>query len=115
MRNIFNELEGDIGRTLRVMNELGILGAIIPEFNDLIGFIQPGVYHAYTADEHTIVAIENVERLAKQQNELSSIFHSLADKDVLFAPGYLDLLFIVLAKSHDPFFVVDVKLEVGVA
>ncbi len=89
MRNIFNELEGDVGRTLRVMNELGILGAIIPEFNDLIGFIQPGVYHAYTADEHTIVAIENVERLAKQQNELSSIFHSLADKDVLFVAIFL--------------------------
>jgi len=84
IRNIFKELEGNVGKTLRVMNEMGILGAVVPEFNDLIGFIQPGVYHAYTADEHTIIAIENVERLANQQNELSGIFHSLEDKDILF-------------------------------
>lgn len=82
-RDIFN-LEGKVGTTLRSMNEIGLLGALIPEFNDLIGFIQPGVYHAYTADEHTLIAIENIEKLFREKNDLAKIFHSLEEKDLLF-------------------------------
>ncbi len=77
-------LEGKVGSTLRAMNEMGILGAVIPEFNDLVGYIQPGVYHAYTADEHSLIAIENIERLIYEDNVLAKIFHSLSEKNILF-------------------------------
>ncbi len=82
-RDIF-KFEGKVGSTLRSMNEIGLLGALIPEFNELIGFIQPGVYHAYTADEHTLIAIENIEKLFEKKSDLARIFHSLEDKDILF-------------------------------
>jgi [protein-PII] uridylyltransferase len=36
------------------MNELGVLGAFMPEFGEMVGFFQAGVYHTYTSDEHTL-------------------------------------------------------------
>ena len=82
-REIF-KLEKNVGRTLRSMNEMGLLGALIPEFQDLIGFFQPGVYHAYTADEHTIIAIEKLEELKEQHSPLAKIYHAIENKDVLY-------------------------------
>lgn len=51
----------NVGATLSIMNELGVLGAFLPEFGDLNGFMQHGVYHCYTADEHTLITIKNLE------------------------------------------------------
>ncbi len=82
-REIFN-LEKNIGKTLRAMNEIGLLGILIPEFQDLIGYMQPGVYHAYTADEHTLIAIEKLEELSYKHNYLAKIFHHIDEKDTLF-------------------------------
>jgi [protein-PII] uridylyltransferase len=66
------------------MNELGILGRYIPEFGDLIAFFQHNVYHYFTADEHTLVAVANVERLRDQQGVLREVFRNLKRKDTLF-------------------------------
>ncbi|HEX2866444.1 MAG TPA: [protein-PII] uridylyltransferase [Ignavibacteriales bacterium] len=77
-------LPKNVGETLINMNELGALQLIIPEFGDLIGFFQAGVYHTYTADEHTLIAISNVESLFGQENELGRIYTSLKDKEILF-------------------------------
>ncbi len=82
-REIFN-LENNVGKTLRAMNEIGLLGLLIPEFQDLIGFMQPGVYHAYTADEHTLIAIEKLEELQEQHSPMARLFHKIENKDVLF-------------------------------
>jgi [protein-PII] uridylyltransferase len=79
------------------MHELGVLGVFLPEFNDLSGFIQHGVYHRYTADEHTIITIENVEKLESENSVLGSIFRSLAEREIL----YLSLLFHDIAKPID--------------
>ena len=78
------KLPGNVGQTLYVMNELGALSAFIPEFQDLNGFLQHGVYHSYTADEHTLIAIQNVEKLANENNLLGKIFNKLKDKEKLF-------------------------------
>ena len=74
----------NVGRTLYVMNELGVLGAFMPEFKELNGFLQHGVYHSYTADEHTLIAIQNVEKLANENSQLGRIFNKLKDKEKLF-------------------------------
>jgi len=88
------KLPKNIGATLASMNELGVLGALIPEFKDLNGFLQHGVYHCYTADEHTLVAIQNIEKLANQNTQLGRIFFRTEEKEMLF----LGLLFHDIAK-----------------
>ena len=88
------KLPKNVGKTLNVMNELGVLGTFLPEFRDLIGFFQPGVYHCYTADEHTLIALNNLESLAEEKNFLGKLFQFLKQKDVL----YLSVLFHDIAK-----------------
>jgi len=78
------KLPKNVGRTLSIMNELGALGAFMPEFKELNGFLQHGVYHSYTADEHTLIAIQNVEKLANESSQLGIIFNKLKDKEQLF-------------------------------
>jgi len=86
-----------VGSTLIGMHELGVLSALIPEFGELTGFIQHGVYHSYTADEHTIIAIMNVERLQFEKSVLGRLFNTLQRRDLL----YLALLFHDIAKPID--------------
>lgn len=88
------KLNKNIGQTLSVMNELGALGAFLPEFRDLAGFMQHGVYHCYTADEHTLTTIKNVELLEKDTGPLGKIYNNLKNKETLF----LGLLFHDIAK-----------------
>ena len=77
-------LPSNVGQTLYVMNELGVLGAFMPEFKELNGFLQHGVYHSYTTDEHTLIAIQNVEKLTNENSQLGRIFNRLKDKEKLF-------------------------------
>lgn len=83
-----------VSKTLNAMNELGVLGAFLPEFKEMINFFQPGVYHCYTADEHTLVALSNLENLYYENNFLGRLFHSIKEKDIL----YLAVLFHDIAK-----------------
>ncbi len=76
-------LPKNVGKTLAMMNELGVLGAFLPEFGELIGFFQPGVYHCYTADEHTIIALNNLEKLADDTSILGKLYQGLKEKDIL--------------------------------
>ncbi len=50
-------------RALRRMNELGVLGAFIPEFGRIVAMMQFNVYHHYTVDEHTIRCISNLNQI----------------------------------------------------
>jgi len=77
------KLEKNSAKTLFAMNELGVLGVIMPEFHDMIGFFQPGVYHCYTADEHTLIALRNLEELDPDDVYLGKLYHSLKEKDLL--------------------------------
>ncbi|MBX3007281.1 MAG: HD domain-containing protein [Melioribacteraceae bacterium] len=87
-------LPRNVGKTLMVMNELNVLSAFMKEWKDLIGFFQPGVYHCYTADEHTLIALNNLEKLSGQNNVLGKLFDQIKEKDVLF----LSVLFHDIAK-----------------
>lgn len=90
-------LDGNVGETLASMHELGVLGAYIKEFGELTSFIQHGVYHTYTADEHTLMTIKNIEKLRDDKTILGKIFNSLKkEKEILF----LALLFHDIAKPN---------------
>jgi [protein-PII] uridylyltransferase len=74
-----------VAETLHEMNDADILPRYIPEFGALVAFFQHNVYHYYTADEHTLIAIASAENLREKQGILREVFRSLPRKDVLYA------------------------------
>lgn len=78
------KLPADVGRTLLAMNEFNFLGILLPEFKTLNGFFQHGVYHYYTADEHSLIALQNLEKLYKRDDHLARLFKSIDSRDVLY-------------------------------
>jgi [protein-PII] uridylyltransferase len=79
---------GRVYETLREMHETGVLGRFIPEFGALRSLVVHEPYHMYTVDEHSLVAIRNLERLRTTTVAglvpLKEILQSIAEADVLF-------------------------------
>jgi [protein-PII] uridylyltransferase len=55
---------GRVAETLRQMHEVGFLGRYLPEWDALTCLVQYDVYHKFTADQHSLIAVENLEALA---------------------------------------------------
>ncbi|MEP5155553.1 [protein-PII] uridylyltransferase [Planktotalea sp.] len=71
-RRIFLDLmlkHGNPERSLRRMNELGVLSAFIPEFEPIVAMMQFNMYHHYTVDEHTIQCIKNLAEIERGELE----------------------------------------------
>ncbi|WP_461473677.1 [protein-PII] uridylyltransferase, partial [Pararhodobacter sp.] len=58
---------GNPERALRRMNELGVLGAFIPEFEAIVAMMQFNVYHHYTVDEHIIQCISILAQIERKE------------------------------------------------
>ena len=77
------------GRVLPLMNETGVLGRFLPEFGRIVGQTQFNMYHHFTVDEHTLMAvvtIHDIERgLEKEQHPLSTeIFPKILNRRALY-------------------------------
>ena len=75
--------------TLKRMNEAGVLGRFIPEFERVVAQMQYDMYHVYTVDEHTIRAIgvlSQIERgfLLEELPVVSSLVLEVQSRSVLF-------------------------------
>jgi [protein-PII] uridylyltransferase len=80
---------GNPERALRRMNELGVLGAFIPEFQRIVALMQFNMYHHYTVDEHTIQCISNLARIEKGELKeslpvASGILEDGVDRKILY-------------------------------
>jgi [protein-PII] uridylyltransferase len=73
-----------VGMTLRHMNDHGVLGLLLPEFGELVHFFQHNIYHYYTADEHTLIALERCEALASDHSFLGNLYSACSDKSLLY-------------------------------
>ncbi|MEO5331997.1 MAG: [protein-PII] uridylyltransferase [Magnetococcus sp. YQC-5] len=85
---------------LRRMNDSGVLGRYIPEFGRIIGQTQHDMYHIYTVDEHTILAVEALRHIStdKYSQELpisTQLMKKLNNPALL----YLAVLFHDIAKG----------------
>jgi [protein-PII] uridylyltransferase len=56
-------------RTLVRMNDLGVLGAYLPEFGWIVGLWQHDLYHTYTVDAHSLFLVEQLRRMGKGRYE----------------------------------------------
>ncbi len=75
------------GRMLRCMNDVRLIGLLIPDFNHIYCHSQHDIYHIYTTDEHTITVVRQLAYMAKhtdkQMESLQKAFSLVNDMEVL--------------------------------
>lgn len=69
-------------KTLSQMYELGVLELLFPEFGSIRAQVIWDFYHRYTVDEHTLLAIRNVELLASAGSGEDGRFKTLLQDTV---------------------------------
>jgi [protein-PII] uridylyltransferase len=79
----------DPERTLRWMNEAGVLGRFVPAFDHAVGLMQFNMYHHYTVDEHLIRAVGVVAAIERgefrKEHPLSTeIVKRIKSRNVLY-------------------------------
>lgn len=94
-RSLFMEIirqPKGVTHEFRRMNQLGVLGAYLPEFGRIVGQMQHDLFHAYTVDEHTLFLVGNLRRFScsefKDEFPLcSEVFYQLPKPELLYIAG----------------------------
>ena len=53
------------GSILRELHDVGLLLAMIPEFDPVVGRVHHDIYHVYTVDVHSVAAVDRLRALAR--------------------------------------------------
>ena len=81
-------------KTLRDMNEAGVLGRLIPDFGRIVAIMQFNMYHHYTVDEHliqTVGVMHDIEKgkFSKDHPLSSDIVTDIDMHDALYLAVFL--------------------------
>lgn len=91
---------GRVAIALRAMHETGFLGRFVPEFARITFLVQHDFYHKYTIDEHTLKAVEALDRAATSNDpklvRFGKVFAEIED----VTPLYLAILLHDIGKGH---------------
>ncbi|MFW5925133.1 MAG: [protein-PII] uridylyltransferase [Myxococcota bacterium] len=89
------------GSILGELHEVGLMLAMIPEFEPVTGRVQHDVYHVYTVDVHSVRAVDRLRKL--MQGGLAAelpLASRLAAEEPRRAPLFLGLLLHDAGKAH---------------
>jgi len=84
-----------IYESLLTMHEVGLLGKIFPDFEEIRCRVIRDFFHKYTVDEHSLIAIRNIEELPTS-HRFSLLLNELENPELLL----VSLLFHDIGKSH---------------
>lgn len=91
---------GRVAAALRDMHETGFLGRLLPEFARITFLVQHDFYHKYTIDEHTLKAVEALDRLAEASDPRMLRFVKVFEEVTDTAPLYLAMLLHDIGKGY---------------
>jgi [protein-PII] uridylyltransferase len=90
-----------VAETLEAMHRAGVLGAIIPEFGNLYARVLHDLYHIYTVDRHSLVAVRELEKLrAGEFKDTNPLLTEVAREFDALPLVFLALLLHDIGKGH---------------
>ncbi len=100
LREMFADV-GGIGMSLWEMHECRLLGALLPEFGDILFQTQHDAYHVYTVDTHSLLAVAGLSELKKAiYDKEFPLFRKALEEIGMPGPLVLGVLFHDIGKGR---------------